>query len=184
VTSTCIAVAMGVLAHATPIAATSGDQAAFILSAVELDGERHLQMLDMNGDGALDFVQVGYSGVAVHLMQPSGTYPGEPDATLDWDGSHIGWQLADIDSDGHHELLLLTDARELTVHRLKNESFTDGVVLLENAKAALPRGVHRVPFARDIDSDGLADIVIPAANGYDIYRMRDNDLLDSPIRLA
>ena len=179
-----IVLTMIALAPSAQTEAVHSGKVDFVLSEVKLDGEEHLQMLDMNGDGALDFVRVGRSGLSIHLMKPTGTYPPEPDATIEWSSPRIGWQVADIDSDKKHELLLLTDAQKLTVHRLSEGSFTEGVTLLENAKAALPRGVHRVPFAQDIDEDGLADIVIPGAGGYRIYRMPSRDKLEAPIQLA
>jgi hypothetical protein len=183
-TSPLIVLAMIALAQIAQTGVARSDKADFVLSEVKLNGEEHLQMLDINGDGALDFVRVGSNGLSVHLMRPTGAYPEEPDATVEWNAPRIGWQVADIDSDNKSELLLLTNAQTLTVHRLIDGSFAEGVVLLENSKAALPRGVHRISFAQDIDEDGLADIVIPGPDGYRIYRMSSRDKLDAPIQLA
>jgi hypothetical protein len=179
-----LALTLGLLVPAVPADGDTAPPAPFTVSSMVIDPDEHLQMLDMDGDGALDFVRVSLSGVSVHLMRATGAYPAEPDVVLDWDAGRIGWQLADIDSDGQFEVLVLSDARQLSVHRLTDGSLSEGAVLLENARAALPRGIHRVPFARDIDEDGLADMVIPAPGGYRIYRMRDDGSLSAPIQLA
>lgn len=181
-----LAMTLGTLLSTVSGDEVDADRPMFRISEVQLGAEDDLQMLDMDGDGSLDLVRVTPDGVSVHLLDASGTYPGEPNVTLQWSAtaSRLAWQLADIDSDERHEVIVLTDAERLTVHRLVDGAFAEGVVLLENAKAALPRGVYRVPFARDIDSDGLADMVIPAPGGYRIYRMREDGSLTAPIRLA
>lgn len=157
----------------------------FVLSELSISATDQLQMLDMDGDGAKDLVRVGGSSVLVHLMRRTGTFSVSADCELPFDKERTAWQLVDADSDGTHEVLLLSpnQGQQLIEYHVSEKAFVKRAVLLEEAHAVLPRGVHRVPFARDIDEDGRADIVIPTATGFRIHRSGPEHAGQPPIEI-
>ncbi len=157
----------------------------FVLSELSISNMDQLLMLDMDGDGARDLVRVSETSVLVHLMRSTGTFSVSADCELPFDGERTAWQLVDTDSDGTHEVLLLSpnQGQQLTEYHVSEKTFVKRAVLLEEAQAVLPRGVHRVPFARDIDEDGKADIVIPTATGFRIHRSGPGHAPQPPIEI-
>jgi len=123
---------------------------------VAIDPEpMHLALADCDGIAGLEWIRV--QGASLELTTEGGQtlrsrFPG--DAVL--------WTVADLDRDGHGELLALVGGDRLyrlvvAGDGLDWKLIRDG---LGNPKG-LPRGVRSGPFIRDVDGDGFLDLVIP-----------------------
>lgn len=126
-----------------------------------------LALRDMTGDGAQELVRVDRGGIMVRRLSPTGAY--EPNgALLPWPGPTVGWDLADLEGEGRFDLVMVSDGR--TVERLRflpGGSWGEPEALFTTG-TYLPAGVARVPFARDIDDDGLNDLVLPGPGRFHI----------------
>ncbi len=142
-----------------------------------------LLLRDLTGDGALDLVRADAQGLALLPLGPDRRYPAGPSARLAWPAGRVGWELADLDGDGTTEVLFLTEDRGVLVHRFEaGTGFDEGQTILEQT-ALLPTGVSRVHFVRDVDGDGLQDLVLPGSGSHRVFRARGTDWAP-PIEVA
>ena len=150
-------------AHAEP---------AFVETVIKAPMGVEFAMRDFSGDGRMDLLRVEAGSAAVCLMQADGSY-GTDWKRIEWPSERLGWDLSDFDGDGVYEIAMLVDGTRLRVHRVGEDgSIGEGEDLLEVA-SVLPVGVHRVHFARDVDGDGRADLVVPGAGVHRIHLATD-----------
>ncbi len=135
-------------ALAAPIAA-QGD------AASRLEPEpSHLALLDMDGDGGIDLVQV--NGASLRWRARDGS---ERTATLPGEASL--WSVADADGDGRDELLALVDGESLQALRMGPEPSWQVLLPELGARNRIPRGHRSADLVSDVNGDGLADLIVP-----------------------
>ncbi len=128
-----------------------------------------LALREMDGDGRLDLVFLQPSGFGVRYQREDGRYPAENDTELCWPGPHLAWDLVDLDLDGRFEIVTLSGEGEVHAWRPgADRAFGEGSLLLES-RSYLPHGISQMRFVRDIDGNGLADFVLPAAGVFRIH---------------
>jgi len=148
---------------------------------IEADDVKHA-LRDFDGDGDLDLLRIDPTGLALRLLDSNGEYLAEDEHLLEWPGPDVGWHLADVDDNGATDLVMLVSGRTLVLHRVTAAGrFDDGEVLLVQPKGHLPRGVRRIPFMRDVDSDGRLDVVVPGLSQYWIHMGEADGLNDEPV---
>jgi len=137
------------------------------------DASQRLALRDVNGDGRRDLLGIGLDGITLHLLPADGSYPAEATGNFAWPSETVGWYLADLDGDGGTEIVLLVDGtRVLTVRGDAAGAFLPPIEVLTDASGFLPRGIRRVNIVRDVDGDGLADLVLPGASHFRIHLQR------------
>lgn len=126
-----------------------------------------LALRDLTGDGELELVRIDAGGVHVRALDEEKTYS-RVGTLLPWPNETIGWDLADLDGDGHTSLLMVADGRTISrVRFTKERGWAEPEALFE-AGTYLPFGVAHVPFARDIDADGQLDLVLPGPGRFHV----------------
>ncbi len=139
------------------------------------DGSR-LAFRDLDGDGDQELLRIDKTGVAVRALGADGVFAAA-EALFTWPGERVAWDLVELDGDGRIALATITDGRRVELRRWAPPSDASGPgswtapeLVLEEA-CFLPYGVSRVGLARDVDGDGLADLVLPGAG---VFRVRIN----------
>ena len=127
--------------------------------------DNYLKLGDVNGDGRLDLVSLGsgiYANrVDVRLGQAGGTFAPASTINLYYLTSGPGWEdleLGDVNHDGRLDVIALDGTAGLgPVVMLQNASGGfEPYVNYTNPQGAQPKRV----VAGDVDSDGLADLVV------------------------
>ena len=132
-----------------------------------------LALRDLDGDGRLDLFDVEAAGIRVFFQAPDGTFGAESDLDLEWPAGDLGWDLVDYEGDGRYELALIEGAAH-EGGRIRLARFSrDGVVfedpILTATRAFLPAGLRRMRCLRDVDGDGVIDVVVPATGRYRLF---------------
>ncbi len=126
---------------------------------------------DFDGDGLLDLVRVRPGGFDVHFQRKGeGFALAEPDATLDVPGRAVGWCIASLDRGEPARIVAFVDGTEVKSWAVdpRRRAFSESIALETGLSGVLPRGFHPMPFARDVDGDGRADLVIPTAKALEV----------------
>lgn len=126
-----------------------------------------IEALDVNGDGLLDLLTNHENNFNLYLQGDKGFDFAKPDASLELKGKAIGWAL---DSNGDsHRLLALVDSRQVQAWNISKGKFSEPSTILSVHSAILPAGAYPLDFVRDINGDGLSDLIIPGAGYLQIY---------------
>ncbi len=141
-----------------------------------------LALRDMDGDGDLDLVRVSGKGLDVYPLQDSGLYATEPQAHLSWPAKRTAWTLGDISQLGHDQAILLTEDGRVHAWVLRDGQFEQGPPLI-SGKCYLPPGVSAMEFARDVNSDGRRDLVLPTRAAHHVYLASPSGFAD-PLQIA
>ena len=110
-------IAIATLLSLLPLA--SGSPTELVESRIEVPtAGTWLALRDMDGDGRNDLVRVDRAGIEVTLLGEDGRFASEPAGRLPWPASNLGWDFADLDGDGAHELVVLQDSTRVRAWRL------------------------------------------------------------------
>lgn len=154
-------------------------QSSFVVAPKD---DRRLALRDLNGDGRRELISVGPDGFSLHPMDAEGRYPFVPTYEHAWTADRLGWDVADLDGDGRHELLVLDEGKRLLVHTLTDAgTLSEGRVLLEGLRCFLPRGRWYTSFVRDVDGDGRLDLALPGAGQFLLYMQNAEGDFEDPI---
>lgn len=154
------------LLAAHPVVGSEG----FAPSFVTLEGDNsRVAIRHANQDDRLDLIQVEPTGFGFKYQLVDGTFSPAFDAYLRWPTDHLAWDIVDIDGDEVHEVVTLASSGEVRAWRPDAEGqFGEGQLLIAS-KSYLPHGISRMRFVRDVDSNGRADLVLPAAGQFRIH---------------
>jgi hypothetical protein len=146
---------------------TVGDPTVSVVAIQDRGGLIALRRAD--ADERLDLIHVEPTGFGYRFMTPEGSYSPEFDTYLPWPGEHLAWDIVDIDGDGVHEVVTLSNVGEVRSWKPDAEGgFGEGTLLLAS-RSYLPHGISRMRFVRDVDGNGRPDLVLPAAGLYRIH---------------
>ena len=150
---------------------------------VQLDaGAADLTLRDMDGDKDLDLVRVDGAGLTVFALDDNGRYPSAPTALLGWPVGRVAWTVADLDGSGAHRVLMLTAEGRVLRHDFDGSTFQPPVLMVED-KIFLPPGITAMDFCRDVDGDGLPDLVLPTRSAHHVH-LANGEGFDPPLIIA
>ncbi|MFT5050020.1 MAG: hypothetical protein ACI8QZ_001413 [Chlamydiales bacterium] len=151
------------------ISAAGAGQTAFVQTVVRApQKDVSFVLRDFSGEGRMDLLRIESDGLFLTRMGADGTFAAQP-VHLAWPGDRVGWDVADMDGDGQHEIVMLVDGSLVRVHHIDDSgAIGDGADVFE-VQSSLPVGVHRIHFVRDVDGDGRPDLVMPGAGVHRIY---------------
>lgn len=145
-----------------------------VVSVLTLPAANRFALREVNGDGLVDLLEIQETGITYRYLSADGSYPTEIGPVFTWPHVQMAWDLVDLDGDGDVEVVTLSGEGEVRSWTpLEDGSFGEGELLV-TARSYLPHGVSRMRFARDVDGNGRADLVMPAAGLFRIYLQADD----------
>ena len=124
-------------------------------------------VVDADGDGLDDLMTFAGNTVSLYFQSPAGFDFNAPDTQISFPGNAVGWDISDnyaqaADSETW-SLLALIDGQQVLRWHIQERRFVAAGPLLSSLGGFLGQGVYRLNFSRDINDDGLADLIIPRA---------------------
>ena len=146
-------------------------------------------LTDFNGDGLLDLLVLNSSGICAHYRQPaSGSLdfvPGIPDLFA-WTDSYTSIFVSDINGDGLLDALQTNKSNTIT-HLVQDAAKKDSFSVVASALNSISVGHHAMLFVRDLDGDGLREMIVGRLTGkLLLYRQKSATSFDfgAPIDTA
>lgn len=124
---------------------------------------------DFNGDELNDLLLVTEDKLRVYFQRSSGFDFEKGFAEIDFTGSAVGWDLSDNYHSGGVSLLALVDGSEVQEWHAVGEELVGPEKIISGINGYLSKGLSRLHFSRDINGDGLEDLIIPGAGQLQIY---------------
>ena len=128
---------------------------------------------DLDGDGKSEIILMSGHRVSIFRMKEEGGYGDRPAWTLDLAADALYFDVAQVDADPSTREIVLVTPRGVTFHAIRRGVPKPRAELLVAAENLVTRGqeddVHWRGFLRDLDGDGLTDIVLPTAAGFALY---------------
>lgn len=141
-------------------------------------------LTDANADKLKDILRINGNLLSLHLQKPGtgGFDFSTPDAVLQLPGTATGWDISrnypnpDAGSNQAPEFSIITlvDGRQVQQWTLTDDGFSPPHTLLDQLTGFLSEGYHRVNFSRDINDDGMDDLLIPGS-GELLIHLRNRD---------
>jgi hypothetical protein len=135
-----------------------------------------LLVADADRDGRRELLAV--SGKQLRLYFQSG---GRYDfvngyQTIELPGDAIGWDLSYGYGDGKLAIVALVDGRQVLLWTVQEGRISGPETVMDNLNGFLTKGVNRLHFSRDVNDDGLDDLIVPGAGVLNLYiRNPDGD---------
>ncbi len=149
------------------------------------DVER-LMTVDADGDGLADVLTVRKEAIALYFQRAdSGFDFSAPDTSISFTGNSVGWELSENYPDAQGErrfsLLALIEGQRVQQWPIQARQFGEPIVLLDSLAGFAGSGITRLHFSRDINNDGLDDLVIPGAGTLQLHIRNPDGSYQPPI---
>ena len=139
--------------------------------------------LDFDGDGLLDLLTADEKTLSVYFQRPRDSATpfqfGQADTVLTLPGAATAWDVeavtANSNAAGLPRIVAIVDGKQVLTWSIENRQWTQPTTLIDNAAGFLPTGTYPSRFIRDINGDGLNDIVVPGATELTLYLQRDHN---------
>lgn len=145
-------------------------------------------IVDADGDGLNDLITFNNNTVSVYFQTSDGFDFAAPGTQLHLPGEAVGWDISDNyndqSGDSHWSLLALIDGNRVLRWQIRNQQFVETGPLLTELNGFLGQGVYRLNFSRDINDDGLDDLIIPGAGQLSLYIRNADDSYQQPLAIA
>ncbi len=143
------------------------------------DIERIL-LVDADSDGLQDILTVSEKLIAIHFQNIAGaTNFIASTASLELPGGAVGWDIsfdygvtaaaASHRGNPAFSVIALIDGNTVKSWSIDNRRFSAPSLVHDELGGFLTRGTHHLQFSRDINGDGLEDLVIPGAESLRIF---------------
>ncbi len=158
------------------------DALPFTLSNIK----EHIIPIDMDGDGLRDLLCSNDSVISIYFQQKEGDSPetfnfNKPDISIILPGDAVGWDVdypAALKQSEHtptsKRLLAIVEGKYVNAWSIHNRSLSNPVRLIEGLPGNLPKGAYPLRFVRDVNTDGLTDIIIPGNGKLNVYLQDEN----------
>ena len=135
-------------------------QQAFALPA----SAESLVIADLNGDNLNDLVTLVDSHLRVYFQHESGFDFESGFREISFESRAVGWDLSSgFGTEGQVSVIALLDGKRAVRFPINGESILPPQTIASELPGFISRGINRLHFARDINVDGLTDLVIPGA---------------------
>ena len=139
----------------------------------------------INEDHLNDIVSVTDQGLRVYFQREDGFNFTEAFDEINFENSSVGWDLSSgFSLDGQNSILGLVNGTDVYSWQAIGESIQQPELIQSGLSGFLSKGINRVFFSRDINGDGLEDLVIPGAGSLSLYIASDRKDFNSPITVA
>lgn len=153
-----------------PLAAWANDWN-FATQPLSLPAEtENLVLADLDGDERREIIAVLADELRIYPQGPEGFDFERGFITLGFEARAVGWDIATgFAADGHASIIALLDGDRVQAWHPRGGALGEPVTLLANLGGFLSRGINRLHFARDVNADGLMDLVTPAPGALNIH---------------
>ncbi len=135
----------------------------------------NLVLADLDGDARQEIIAVIDEELRIYPQGEQGFDFDQGFISLRFDARSVGWDIArGIDSGEAATLIALLDGNRVLAWRLRDGALGEPETLLSGVGGFLSPGLNRLHFARDINADGLMDLVTPAPGALHIH-LREAD---------
>lgn len=145
-------------------------------------------IVDADGDGLDDLMTFAGNTVSLYFQSSNGFDFSAPDTQVSLPGDAVGWDISDnyaaqADNDGW-SLLALIDGERVLHWQIQAQQFVAAGPLLSNLGGFLGQGVYRLNFSRDLNADGLADLIIPGAGALTLHIRNADGSYQPPLAIV
>ena len=135
-------------------------QQAFALPA----SAKSLVIADLNGDNLNDLVTLIDSRLRVYFQRESGFDFESGFKEISFESRAVGWDLnRGFGTENQVSVIALLDGKRAVRFPINDESILPPQTIASELPGFISRGINRLHFARDINADGMTDLVIPGA---------------------
>ena len=135
-------------------------QQAFALPA----SAKSLVIADLNGDNLNDLVTLIDSRLRVYFQRESGFDFESGFKEISFESRAVGWDLnRGFGTENQVSVIALLDGKRAVRFPINDESILPPQTIAAELPGFISRGINRLHFARDINADGMTDLVIPDA---------------------
>jgi len=127
--------------------------------------------VDVNNDGSKELLAVTETTLQLYTLQNGKFNFQEEFASLELPGSAIGWDISPGYGDTAENLSIvaLIDGQRVLRWDFTEQGLSEPTVLIEGLNGYHTRGMHRLRFSRDVNDDGVDDLIIPGAGELELY---------------
>lgn len=144
-----------------------------------------LIVADTNGDGLNDFVTVANQALRIYFQDEQGFSFEQNYAEIQFESDAVGWDLSRGYSDsGSASIIALVDGSTAQVWHVEENRLQAPETIQAGLPGFISKGVNRLHFSRDINEDGLEDLVIPGAGVINILINAGDGNYQSPLTIA
>ncbi len=142
----------------------------------------NLVLADLDGDARQEIIAVIEEELRIYLQGEQGFDFDHGYISLRFDARSVGWDIArGLDSGEAATLIALLDGNRVLAWRLRDGALSEPETLLSGAGGFLSPGLNRLHFVRDINADGLMDLVTPAPDALHIHLRKADGAFRSPL---
>ena len=141
----------------------------------------NLVLADLDGDARQEIIAVIEEELRVYPQGEQGFDFDQGYISLRFDSRSVGWDIArGFDSGEAATLLALLDGDRVQAWRLRDGALGEPETLLSGLGGFLSPGLNRLHFARDINADGLMDLVTPAPAALQLHLLDADGAFRAP----
>ncbi len=130
----------------------------------------NLVLADLDGDERREIIAVFEDELRIWPQGPAGFDFERGFVRLAFQARAIGWDIASgFSSNGNASIIALLDGDRVQAWHLRDGALGEPETLLTGLGGFLSRGVNRLHFARDVNADGLMDLVTPAPGALNVH---------------
>lgn len=168
---------------------------AFAFTNVDLEvGGKITELLphDLDGDGRLDLLVIRGREALIYFQEAGGAWPPSPNQRFRFHPRTVLFDVGDVDGDATAEIVLLRPD-DVAVYELKKRRNGRMLYSLRARKLTevqsflsrpVPGEVRRKELLRDLDADGLSDLLIPRRDGFHVLKNGGQRSFAAPATLA
>ncbi|MCY3566526.1 MAG: VCBS repeat-containing protein [Gammaproteobacteria bacterium] len=135
----------------------------------------NLVLADLDGDERREIIAVFEDELRIYPQGSAGFDFEHGFIRLEFQARAVGWDIASgFSSNGHASIVALLDGDRVQAWQLRDGALSEPETLLSNLGGFLSRGINRLHFVRDVNADGLMDLVTPAPGALNIHLRLDD----------
>ena len=143
--------------------------------ALPADTERML-IVDADQDGQKDLLTLNGNTVNVYFQSAGSFDFSTPGTSIEFPGEAVGWDIS-----GAFSLIALIDGQRVLRWEMSERQFREPSVLIDSLSGFLAKGVYQLNFSRDINDDGLDDLIIPGAGELSLHIRNPDNSFQAPL---
>ena len=129
-----------------------------------------LVIADTNGDNLSEIITVIDKTLRIYFQSAAGFDFQSGFDEIVFPGQAVGWDLSSNYSNSDQaSIIAVIDGNEVLVWHIDSQTILPPKKIQENLLGFLSKGINRLHFSRDVNGDGIEDLLIPGAGMLNIY---------------